>query len=213
MWYGTAQVHLPGSKSKSRLCARWQIRPPEPITRSPADLQTRLVEWWWLRQPLSARGDSFCQHVYRHQVLVTAPMDNSISTEYGYTLCHQRACLWWADTGELVLQMCDAFRRLNFARARQARDVTFIRLWYGMVWYGAPPTPRQCVLSLRVVASCSLWYGMVWYGAPSTPRQCVPVTEGGGFIEFEHLPDARSLRQAGQSALVRGWVCLCGRWR
>jgi hypothetical protein len=53
---------------------------------------------------------------------------------------------------------------------------------------------------------------MVWpYGAPSTPRQCVPVTEGGGFIQ--HLPDARSLRRAGQSALVRGWVCLCGRWK
>jgi hypothetical protein len=31
----------------------------------------------------------------------------------------------------------------------------------------------------------------------STPRQCVPVTEGGGFTQ--HLPDARSLRQAGQS--------------
>jgi hypothetical protein len=28
-------------------------------------------------------------------------------------------------------------------------------VWY-MVWYGAPPTPRQCVLSLRVVASCSV---------------------------------------------------------
>jgi hypothetical protein len=52
---------------------------------------------------------------------------------------------------------------------------------------------------------------MVWYGAPSPPRQCVPVTEGGGFIQ--HLPDARSLGQAGQSALVRGWVCLCGRWK
>jgi hypothetical protein len=32
-----------------------------------------------------------------------------------------------------------------------ARDV-----WYGMVWYGGPPTPRQCVLSLRMVASCSV---------------------------------------------------------
>jgi hypothetical protein len=55
------------------------------------------------------------------------------------------------------------------------------------------------------------WHGTIWYGAPSTPRQCAPVTERGGFIE--HLHDARSLRQAGhQSALVRGWVCLCGRW-
>jgi hypothetical protein len=52
---------------------------------------------------------------------------------------------------------------------------------------------------------------MCMYGALSTPRQCVPVTEGGGFIQ--HLPDARSLRRAGQSALVRGWVCLCGRWK
>jgi hypothetical protein len=58
---------------------------------------------------------------------------------------------------------------------------------------------------------CKLWYGMVWYGAPSTPCQCVPVIEGGGFIQ--HLPDARSLKQAGQSALVRGWCCLCGRWK
>jgi hypothetical protein len=53
-------------------------------------------------------------------------------------------------------------------------------------------------------------FGMVWYGAPSTPRQCVPVTEGGGFIQ--HLLDAR-IKQVGQSAPVRGWVCLCGRWR
>jgi hypothetical protein len=58
---------------------------------------------------------------------------------------------------------------------------------------------------------CTSVSGMVWLGAPSTPRQCVPVTEGGGFIQ--HLPDARSLRRAGQSALVRGWVCLCGRWK
>jgi hypothetical protein len=36
-------------------------------------------------------------------------------------------------------------------------------------------------------------------------------SEGGGFIQ--HLPDAQSLSQAGQSALVRGWVCLCGRWK
>ena len=48
-----------------------------------------------------------------------------------------------------------------------------------MVWYGAPPTPRQCVLSLRVVASCSVH----------------PVSE-------RH-------RQAVQSALVRRWVRPC----
>jgi hypothetical protein len=48
-----------------------------------------------------------------------------------------------------------------------------------MVWYGAPPTPRQCVLSLRVVASCSVH----------------PVSE-------RH-------RQALQSALVRRWVRPC----
>jgi hypothetical protein len=30
------------------------------------------------------------------------------------------------------------------------------KVWSNMVWYGAPPTPRQCVLSLRVVASCSV---------------------------------------------------------
>jgi hypothetical protein len=29
-------------------------------------------------------------------------------------------------------------------------------IWYSMVWYGAPPTPRQCVRSLGVVASCSV---------------------------------------------------------
>ena len=52
---------------------------------------------------------------------------------------------------------------------------------YGMVWYGngAPPTPRQCVLSLRVVASCSVH----------------PVSE-------RH-------RQAMQSTLVRRWVRPC----
>jgi hypothetical protein len=55
-----------------------------------------------------------------------------------------------------------------------------------------------------------VWNLTVWYGAPSTPCQCVPFTEGGGFIQ--HLPDARGLRQAGHSALVRAWVCLCGRW-
>jgi hypothetical protein len=45
-------------------------------------------------------------------------------------------------------------------------------------------------------------HGMVRYGAPSTPRQCVPVTEAGGFIQ--HLPDAQSLTRAGQSALAIG---------
>jgi hypothetical protein len=48
-----------------------------------------------------------------------------------------------------------------------------------MVWYGAPSTPRQCVLSLTVVASCSVH----------------PVSE-------RH-------RQAVQSALVRRWVRPC----
>jgi hypothetical protein len=50
-------------------------------------------------------------------------------------------------------------------------------------------------------------------GAPSEPtvsvfqslRVVVQVLVG-GFIQ--HLPDAGSLRQDGQSALVRGWVCL-----
>jgi hypothetical protein len=48
-----------------------------------------------------------------------------------------------------------------------------------MVWYGAPPNPRQCVLSLKVVASCSVH----------------PVSE-------RH-------RLAVQSALVRRWVRPC----
>jgi hypothetical protein len=64
-------------------------------------------------------------------------------------------------------------RRMPVARCRQPTR------WYGMVWYGAPPTPRQCVLSLRVVASCSVH----------------PVSE-------RH-------RQAMQSALVRRCVRPC----
>jgi hypothetical protein len=48
-----------------------------------------------------------------------------------------------------------------------------------MVWYGAPPTSRQCVLPRRVVASCSVH----------------PVSE-------QH-------RQAVQSELVRSWVRRC----
>jgi hypothetical protein len=55
--------------------------------------------------------------------------------------------------------------------------------WYGMVWYGAPPTPCQCVLSLRVVASCFL------------DRSVTRVSE-------QH-------RQAMQSALVQRWVRPC----
>jgi hypothetical protein len=45
--------------------------------------------------------------------------------------------------------------------------------------------------------ACRIRRRMVWYGAPSNPRQCATVTEGGGFIQ--HLPNARSLRQAGRS--------------
>jgi hypothetical protein len=47
------------------------------------------------------------------------------------------------------------------------------------IWYGAPPNPRQCVLSPRVVASCSV-----------------------------HLVSEQH-RQAVQSALVRRWVRPC----
>jgi hypothetical protein len=55
--------------------------------------------------------------------------------------------------------------------------------------YAADSAAVTCESSVSEVSSQCTVYGMVWYGAPSTPRQCVPVTEGGGFIQ--HLPDAR----------------------
>jgi hypothetical protein len=56
---------------------------------------------------------------------------------------------------------------------------------YGMVRFMVPPQPPVSVFrSLRVVPVAS-------FSTCLTP----------------------SLRQAGQSALVRGWVCLCGRWK
>jgi hypothetical protein len=46
--------------------------------------------------------------------------------------------------------------RLLTAARGHAHARILISILIGMVWYGAPPTPRQCVLSLRVVASCSV---------------------------------------------------------
>jgi hypothetical protein len=54
---------------------------------------------------------------------------------------------------------------------------------YGMVWYGSPPTPRQCVLSLRVVASCSVHpVTRVSVQHSYTDRQCNPRLFGDGFV-------------------------------
>jgi hypothetical protein len=36
--------------------------------------------------------------------------------------------------------------------------LVLLALWYGMVWYGAPPTPCQCVLSLSQICSCRMLY-------------------------------------------------------
>jgi hypothetical protein len=52
---------------------------------------------------------------------------------------------------------------------------------------------RSVPVAERLANYADLLDGMVWYGAPSTPRQRVPVTEGGGFIQHSMVPHKSSM--------------------